>query len=370
MKKIVIGLGFGDEGKGLVVDWLALRNPDSTVVRYCGGHQAGHCVRIGEEKHIFSNFGCGTMRGLPTIWNAKTVDPVGFCGEYEDIRKWNPKIRVNPNCPVTTPLDKQENVVNENMITNGTVGVGFGSTIEREENHYHLFFADLFFPEMFRQKFEGIRRYYKDKIGFALTAQEAIEFVISCEKMIEYVDQDLRETPVKIYESSQGLMLDMEYGIFPNVTRSKVGTQEIIDNELLEFFLVTRAYQTRHGNGWCSQHRFIPEAKNETNKYDNFQGVFKTRLLDLDLLRYGLNIDIKIRESHPETKNLVITCLDHLSSKTGYALTNKGEVHYFDSENDFLGYIIKKLPNFKAVYVSRGPTAEDIELYAEFYKRR
>lgn len=360
MKKIVIGLGFGDEGKGLVTDWLASHDFNQSVVRYSGGHQVGHCVRTKTDKHIFSNFGSGTMRGLPTFWNAKTCDPVGFCKEYEDIKQWNPKIKINPNCPVTTPFEKYKNLKNHLKLSHGTMGCGFGATIQREEHNCHLYFQDLFHRELFVEKFRHIEDYYSPK-GMKISAGGKHEFFDSCEQMIELVSQDISETSMKIYESSQGLMLDMEYGIFPHVTRSKVGSQEIINDEHQEFYLVTRAYQTRHGNGWCSRHGFKPNAPDETNVLNEFQGEFKTRLLDLDLLNYVLTIDRTIRETKPDFKNLIITCLDHLSDC--YALTFDGRRKDFDCERDFIDFIIDNLPEFKNVFVSHGPTSEDITIY-------
>lgn len=354
MKKIVIGLGFGDEGKGLVVDWLASKSPEQSVVRYSGGHQVGHCVRVGKKKHIFSNFGSGTMSGLSTFWNAKTCDPVGFCKEYEDVKHHLPKIRINPNCPVATPFEKIQNAINESHMHHGSMGAGFGATIQREEDNYHLFFQDLFHEELLRAKFSQFSDYH----GISLDGDLEIDFFESCKKIIGLVNQDLDPTENQIYESSQGLMLDMEYGVFPNVTRSKVGTQEIDLDEKDELYLVTRAYQTRHGNGWCSRHGFKPNPPDETNIFNEFQGEFKTRLFDLDLLNYVMNIDRGIRESR--SKNLVITCLDHLGN---YALTADGKRFDFGSEGEFLDYIVDSLPEFKNVFISHGPTSEDIEKY-------
>ena len=357
MKKVVIGLGFGDEGKGLVTDWLASKYPDQSVVRYSGGHQVGHCVRTKTDKHIFSNFGSGTLRGVPTFWNAKTVDPVGFCKEYKLLKEYNPKIRINPNCPVTTSLEKSLNAQNTQ---HGTMGVGFGATIEREEKHYHLYFQDLFHKKLLEAKFFKIAHHYLDDHNIDIENDEIISFFEACEAMIDIVDQSLKLTEDTIFESSQGLMLDMEYGIFPNVTRSKVGTQELSMNEKTEYYLVTRAYQTRHGNGWCSGHQLKLDALDETNIFNEMQGEFKTRLLDLDLIKYALTIDKKIRTADEQQKNLVITCLDHLTQSTGWVLTHNGIKKEFGSESEYVNYIIDELPKFNHVYVSHGPTAEDI----------
>ncbi len=68
--RAVIGLGFGDEGKGVVTEYLCSQDPEHTVVvRFSGGQQAGHKVCKGDTEHIFSNFGSGTLSGCPTYWS-------------------------------------------------------------------------------------------------------------------------------------------------------------------------------------------------------------------------------------------------------------------------------------------------------------
>ena len=357
MKKIVIGLGFGDEGKGLVVDWLASMNPKSQVVRYSGGHQVGHCVRFNGDTHIFSNFGSGTMRGLQTIWNAKTCDPVAFCKEYKDIKQYGPVIKINPLCAITTPFEKITNIKSESVNNHGSIGCGFGATIQREDDNYHLYFQDVFYTQLMLAKLDGIEKYYSRQNVF-ISKEQRKDFIESCHKMSKLTDKSIGRGEIQIYESSQGLMLDMDYGIFPNVTRSKVGTQEIDLTPDDEIYLVTRAYQTRHGNGWCSRHGFKPNAPNETNKENEFQGEFRTRLLDLDLINYAMTIDRGVR-THKNV-NLVITCLDHMNN---YALTNKEERKDFSCEESFVDYIIDNIPQFSKCFVSHGPTASDISEY-------
>lgn len=361
-QSVVIGLGFGDEGKGLVTDWLCRQKESPVVVRYSGGHQVGHCVRTETEKHVFSNFGSGTLAGAPTIWNAKTIDPVGFCNEYEDIKEFNPKIIINPKCPVTTPWDKMANIFNNSKTNHSTIGVGFGTTIEREEKHYHLYFGDLFYPEIFKHKLDMITQYYTTNYN-VIKYVELKEFLDACEKIITLVETHTISGKNYIYESSQGLMLDMEYGFFPYVTRSRLGTQELNVTFNTEYYLVTRGYQTRHGNGPCEKSEYTPNNIDETNHNNDFQGEFKTRVLDLDTLLYAIKIDDNIRESRK--KNLVITCLDQMET---YPYIYKGEVYEARTEEYFLKciwHIIQKESNFLNMYTSHGPTAKDITLYEE-----
>ena len=156
MKIAVIGLGFGDEGKGNIVNYLCSQHPNPLVVRYNGGHQAGHTVVHEGTRHVFSNFGSGTLQGKPTYWSRNcTVEPIGMMKEYKILyeKKARPiLLYVNPEAMVTTPYDIQMNIEREAHYGHGTVGVGFGDTIARNLRGYRLFFRDLFYPKILNEK--------------------------------------------------------------------------------------------------------------------------------------------------------------------------------------------------------------------------
>lgn len=78
MISIVLGSFMGDEGKGQTVHNICAKNPEnSLVIRFSGGHQVGHTVKYGDLMHTFSNFGSGTLLGVPTYWSEYcTVDPL------------------------------------------------------------------------------------------------------------------------------------------------------------------------------------------------------------------------------------------------------------------------------------------------------
>ena len=183
-------------------------------------------------------------------------------------------------------------------------------------------------------------------------------FLDACDFMISKAINGLQEFPDTIYEGSQGLMLDMDYGIFPHVTRSRLGTQEIEVDENTEYFLVTRGYQTRHGKGPCSKTEYKPNNPDETNVTNTYQGEFKTRVLNLDTLNYAVTIDKNIRGS--KHKNLVITCLDQMDT---YSFIWQSKAREFKTEKQFLQSLICRLPSMENIYVSHGPTAEDIKKF-------
>lgn len=103
---IVLGLGYGDEGKGITTDYLCSKFDHSLIIRFNGGQQAGHCVVLPNGKsHVFSNLGSGSLRGIPTFWsNFCTFSPELFVAEV-DIVKLNTNFYIDWECPITTHYD-------------------------------------------------------------------------------------------------------------------------------------------------------------------------------------------------------------------------------------------------------------------------
>jgi adenylosuccinate synthase len=335
----VTGLGFGDEGKGSTVNYLCSLHPDSLVVRYSGGHQAGHTVIQEGRKHIFSSFGSGTLNGNPTYWSKYcTINPVGIVKELDILleKGASPLLYIDDDCPVTTPYDIRANQKRD--FENGTCGVGVGTTIQREENHYSLKYKDLFDPTIFKIKLDLIKKYYDTDNQKDIDIFLNCAFAITRSKFIDRV-QGMPEYPNYIFEGSQGLLLDQNIGFFPHVTRSNTGSKNIISMGFNpKLYLVTRAYQTRHGNGAMTNteypHNISPNIY-ESNVDNKYQGKFRVSLLDLDLLLYGINSDPFIRDS--ENRTLVITCLDQM--KDEYRFTYMGKLVSCDSELDFISRI-------------------------------
>jgi adenylosuccinate synthase len=349
----VIGLGFGDEGKGSVVNYLCQRyNFESNlVVRFNGGHQAGHTVWLPDGRnHVFSNFGSGTFQGVPTFWSKFcTIDPVGIYNEYQELTQKGvkPILIIDKNCPVTTPYDKTANKTDANILDHGTCGVGFGKTLKREEKFYSLVASDLLHNSVLKLKYEAIREYYSyNNMAFDDEFFRACKFVVDNFVITQYLDH----YDNIIYEGAQGLMLDQHYGFFPHVTPSNTGSKNIValgGNPM--YYTVTRAFQTRHGNGPMTnkgiEHKIKLDDK-ETNQYNDYQGKFKYSLLDVDLLKYALDRDPDIKLGY----NLMITCMD-LVKDDGYRLTCNGKVVNCGSEKVFVDTLKSSLGK-KIVYTS------------------
>lgn len=350
---VVIGLGFGDEGKGLTTSFLSYITPDSIVVRFNGGHQAGHTVKEEDYTHIFSQFGSGTLNGTPTYWSEYcTFYPPSFYREWMMLKEYNPVSYVHPLCPVTTPFDVDANRTDTINTTNGSVGMGFGKTIQRQQDNYKLFVQDLYFKDILMAKLEAIGKYYNvsDSV-FHTEVKRFLEYVEYVKSLITVKDYSILKNYNCIFEGAQGVMLDMDFGIFPNVTRSNTTSKnaleiisKISENNTPQIWYVTRTYQTRHGNGFMTnedKHVTLVNDECETNKQHTYQGTFRKSEIDYELLDYALSCDNNF--SSKCLKNLVVTCNDQLKA----------------NHEEFNKLCVKH--NINRLFISNGPSHTDIE---------
>jgi adenylosuccinate synthase len=168
-----------------------------------------------------------------------------------------------------------------------------------------------------------------------------------------------------IFEGSQGLLLDKNIGFFPHVTRANTGTQNLLSllgHETLSTYLVTRAYQTRHGDGPFSNEAIphnISKNPNETNITNTYQGALRIALLDVSLLEYAINKDDYLRTT--KNKSLVITCLDHIQNE--HRFTYQNAIIYCKDQAEFVKRISNIL-NISNVYISSSEDSKDIHSFS------
>ncbi|PQA94737.1 adenylosuccinate synthetase [Chryseobacterium shigense] len=328
MKKaqIVIGLGFGDEGKGITTDFLAQQNPESVVIRFSGGQQAAHTVMIDGKKHIHSSFASGALRGLPSYFSEHcTIHPVFLRNERKELmeKNGNTELHIHPLAKVTTPFDVWQNRTNSKNLEHGTCGKGIGATMKRHESPYKLFAADLIAPKaMLIEKLKGIAYYY----GFTDEdqVQEALDHFLDAVDEIDWKLEGytyLNSFENLLFEGSQGILLDMDHGVFPNVTYAHTTSKnayeicQLLKIENIEMYYVTRMYSTRHGSGWMSNEKelMLKNNEEETCIFNEYQKELRLGELDYDLLNYALLLDGAY--GTPTQKNLVVTCLDQTEEK-------------------------------------------------------
>lgn len=328
---IVLGCGFGDEGKGNVTNWLTSHSDNTLVVRFNGGHQAGHTVINHDVRHVFSSFGSGTLNGTPTFWSKYcTIYPPGFNREYDALIESGvePRIFVDPMCPITTPFDIESGRANELMSKHGSCGSGFGRTIWRHEtldHSYRIFAKDITSEWILLQKLEMIRN-LESSVG---RNTDIDGFIEQCRIWRERISIELESRILPnfnhlVFEGAQGILLDREHGIFPHVTRSHTTSKnaiEIIERNFKDFdidiYYVSRCYQTRHGYGPLKDECTADELgliniENETNVNNQWQGKFRYAPFDFDLFLYAVRSDCVLNDALPITRNYIITCMDHL----------------------------------------------------------
>ena len=341
MIHIVLGTAFGDEGKGQCVHALAHNN--ALVIRFSGGHQCGHTVTSKERlRHVFSQFGAGTFRGAATYISSHcTVFPIAFLNEYKALQLLNidlPNYYVHPMALLTTPYDLAFNRALSMITGHGTCGVGFGTTLQRNEDFYNLYVNDLKTPYVFDTKMSFIKKYYEEKVktlnmSSQITYENELETAMEIWEesldfyrhfiTIEILDTLIPDYQDFIFEGSQGILLDQHFGFFPHVTRSNttshnamemIRSSELKDREIVTHY-VSRCYQTRHGNGPFPDNGLVEliDTANESNTENDWQGVFRTAKLDFSLIKHAIHCD---RIYNPMSKKqLIFTCLDQLKER-------------------------------------------------------
>ena len=167
---IVIGLGFGDEGKGLATDYLCSRSTNPLAIRFNGGQQAGHTVCMPDGRHhVFSSFGAGTLRGAATYWSDYcTCSIPDLLNEYQALEKMGtaPQLYIDENCAITTHYDALYNRLQEQHRGNsrhGSCGMGFGNTVQRQLAGVSFTAKDLLRTKECEKRLLRIRRYYQQK---------------------------------------------------------------------------------------------------------------------------------------------------------------------------------------------------------------
>ena len=346
--KACIGLGYGDEGKGMWVDQLARTSDTPLVIRANSGGQVGHTVYRGEERFIFSHLGSGSLTGAPTLFTRDTVvNPVLFVDETSKRNAGVPyQVFIDLDCPVSTPYDmllNQALEVRRGRDNHGSVGVGFGVTLEREEAGVRFRYSDVR-GGMIHNKIAAVRQWCLDRLGPQQESEnEFIEqvyrffktdeimglFKEDCYKFFKATSPatniNIRDFKTLIFENGQGLQLDQEYGAFPYVTRSNTGFRNIgkflkrnnlfeNDQSQVDVYYLSRCYTTRHGAGPLPFERDQLPGFNivdETNKTNRFQGSLRLAPLNLMAITRAIEWD---KQSHPRCSRIhkVVTCCDQI----------------------------------------------------------
>jgi adenylosuccinate synthase len=270
----VVGAQWGDEGKGKIVDWLASRA--DTVVRFQGGHNAGHTLVVGGETYKLSLLPSGLVRGTPSIiGNGVVLDPWALRDEVERIRGQGvavtPEVlRIAETCPLILPIHRDLDALREDASGAGKIGTtrrGIGPAYEDKVGRRAIRVCDLAHLGELDPLLDRLCAHHDHlRAGFghppvdreALRAElaEIADFVLPFARPV-WVDLDEARRAGKriLFEGAQGVLLDVDHGTYPFVTSSNTvagttGSGSGTGPGAAGFVLgIVKAYTTRVGSG-------------------------------------------------------------------------------------------------------------------------
>jgi adenylosuccinate synthase len=339
-KFFVAGIGYGDEGKGSIVDFLAEYLGSGIVVRYNGGSQAAHHVVHDGITHCFSQFGSGTFSDGVKTYLSKymLVDPLTLMVEEEALSQKGindayERLYIDQDCLVITPMQKIAGQMRELSNRNGSCGMGVGETAKdsRYLNGASLKIGDLQDENTLLHKLDYLWRYKLDQAEQLLDENpsdpemRALFEKISSPDLVKRISELYADFTSKanivsglaipsqsIFEGAQGVLLDRRYGFFPYITKTdttfanahslveaagKSATEKSTaekpaagESDSIARIGVLRAYGTRHGAGpFVTEDillaKQIPDHHNGKHRW---QGDFRVGWLDLLATRYAL----------------------------------------------------------------------------------
>lgn len=400
---IVIGANYGDEGKGLMTDYLCRKYGIGRVVRFNGGAQAGHTVQAGERRHVFSNWGSGTFAGAVTELGKEVIlNPYHALCEWDTIEGHVQSISIPENPIITTPIDTKINQLIEQQrgqYRHGSCGLGINETVTRTQAMIERGMShDITKPEALKWLSNEWILERTKSLGIDSTAinelmdtrHELIQKFKAVWDEASHTVYKPYEAPVKediVYEGAQGLGLDEYLGVFPFVTRSNTGVRnalvdiarrvELVGDTDPQVFIyyMTRTYTTRHGAGPLLSETSALEVtgkvfgegrfKDETNVPNPWQQSIRFAPLDVNSINDRI-INDKTRNHNLLNKfnskiSVCITCMDQTESVKILASPYRKpvQVKVVDLPSIF------KASRIDTSHLSYGPTASDIHRNAQ-----
>lgn len=377
---VVVGLQYGDEGKGKITDVLSAKS--DYVVRFQGGDNAGHTVYVGDEKFVLHLLPSGVLqcKGKCVIANGVVVNPKAFIHEIEEIEKRGLKtdhIFISRRAHVIMPyhilLDTYREE-EEGGTQIGTTKKGIGPCYEDKIARVGIRMIDLLNPEILREKIEKnlkvknalFEKYYgKPALNIDEVYHEFLEIGQQLKNRIVDTELELNEAIKEgkniLFEGAQALMLDIDFGTYPFVTSSSPSTGGVCTGagipptSLQNLIGVAKAYCTRVGNG-----PFPSELNDELGEKIRQVGhefgattgrPRRTGWLDLVSLKHACMIN--------GINNLVITKLDVLTGIKNLKIVTKYKTED-DKIIDYFTSSTTKLYDYEPIYEVLDGWDEDI----------
>ncbi len=351
--KLVIGTQWGDEGKGKVVDYYS-KDVDY-VVRFQGGNNAGHTIKVGEEVYKLHLIPSGVIQGkIGIIGNGVVIDPEVLIKEINNVknRGLKPKLLISDRANIIMSYHKIIDGVEEKFLGNkkiGTTGKGIGPCYSDKISRNGIRAIDLTNKEILSKKLDVIIP-SKEKIFNAYEITEKLDKNIILEKYLDFGKQlkkYITQTHIELnkaiksrknilLEGAQGTMLDIDFGTYPYTTSSNtiaggscIGTG-IGPRNIDEIIGIIKAYTTRVGEGPLPTELFN-EAGDHLQKKGHEYGTTTNRprrcgWLDLVVVKHSCMISDVTKIVI--TKLDVLNGLDNVKICTKYKLDNE-EIRYF-----------------------------------------
>ncbi len=270
----VIGAQWGDEGKGKIVDWLASRA--DAVVRFQGGHNAGHTLVVGDQTYKLSLLPSGIVTGtLSLIGNGVVLDPWALRDEIAKLESQGVTITpenfgIADNCPLILPLHRDLDGLRETAAGKGKIGTtgrGIGPAYEDKVGRRAIRVCDLAHLDAIEPQLDRLCAHHDhlragfgqnpvDRAGLLAELREIAPFVQQFAQPVWKRLNEVKKTGAKIlFEGAQGVLLDVDHGTYPFVTSSNTVSGTVASGSGLGpgsagFVLgIVKAYTTRVGSG-------------------------------------------------------------------------------------------------------------------------
>ena len=318
---VVIGTQWGDEGKGKLVDWLT--ESAQGVVRFQGGHNAGHTLVIGGKKRVLRLIPSGMLREgvICYIGNGVVLSPDALLQEIDELEQSGvtarSRLRISESCPLILPyhvaLD-QAREAKRSAGKIGTTGRGIGPAYEDKVARRALRVQDLFDPVRFRARLAEVLdlhnftlRHYLNAtpLDEAKVADDALALAERLRPMVADVPTLLAAAMKRgdnlLFEGAQGALLDVDHGTYPYVTSSNTVAGAAaagagVGPQALQYVLgITKAYTTRVGSGPFPSELFDDVGKHLATRGNEFGAVTgrprRTGWFDAPLLKRSIQLN-------------------------------------------------------------------------------
>jgi len=373
----VIGAQWGDEGKGKIVDWLASRA--DAVVRFQGGHNAGHTLVVGNTTYKLSLLPSGIVTGtLSIIGNGVVLDPWALKAEVEKLEEQGVTITrenfaVADNCPLILPIHRDLDQLRETAAGKGKIGTtgrGIGPAYEDKVGRRAIRVCDLAHLDSLEPQLDRLCAHHDalragfdeppvDRARLLADLSEIAPFVLQYAQPVWKRLDDVRKQGAKIlFEGAQGVLLDVDHGTYPFVTSSNTVSGTAAAGSGLGpgstgFVLgIVKAYTTRVGSG-----PFPTELEDETGQRLGERG-HEFGTVTGRQRRCGWFDAVLVRQS----------CA--ISGVTGIALTKLDVLDGFERVKICTGYrlngeLLDYLPAHSADQAGVEPVYEEMEGWSE-----